>query len=152
MPYKNMYEIKVVGFKTFIFYVTDCNPATDRPRGPPASSITATLSLPTVKRPGHGADHPLSSSSEVANGLEVHLASSLCPHRYLIGLPFTVIHLWNTTKFNLGRAWDGGHIHVYHRHSDTRYYLYPSRQSLGSTQPPTQWLLLVHQEGKSVAA
>ena len=84
MPYQNTFEIKAVGFKTFTFYVTYCNPATDRPRGPQTSSIMAILSPPAVKRPGHVSDHPLPSNSEVTNGLELHLASSLCPHRYFI--------------------------------------------------------------------
>jgi hypothetical protein len=97
-----MFEIKVVGFKTFIYYVTYCNPATDWSRGPPASSIMAILSLPAVKRPGHGANHPLSSSSEVTNGLELHFASSLCSHRYFTGLPFTVIHFMEHGKVQFG--------------------------------------------------
>jgi len=85
MPYQNMFEIKVVGLKKFMFYVTYCNPATDRPRGPQASSIMVILSSPVVKRPGHVADQPLPSSSEVTNGLELHLACSLCPHGYFNG-------------------------------------------------------------------
>ena len=93
-----MCEIKVVGFKAIIFYVTYCNPATDRPRGPQASSILAILSPPAVKRPGHVPDHPLPSSSEVTNGLKLHLASSLCPHRYFSRWPLTVIHFMEHEK------------------------------------------------------
>ena len=80
-----MFEVKVVGFKKCIFYVTYCNPTTEWPRGLQASSTMAILSPPSVKRPKHVADHPLPSSSEVTNGSELHLASSLCPHRYFIG-------------------------------------------------------------------
>lgn len=47
----------------------------------PTSSAIVTGSLPTVKWPERGADHPTTSSADTVNGLEQYLHLSTVPDR-----------------------------------------------------------------------
>ena len=57
----------------------------DRPWAHPASYTMGTGSFPGVKQPGRGADHPLSSSAEVEERVELHLYSPSEPSWAVIG-------------------------------------------------------------------
>ena len=45
----------------------------EQPRGPPSLLTMGTGSIPEVKRPGNGGNHPPPSSAEIANGWELYL-------------------------------------------------------------------------------
>ena len=49
---------------------------TDRPWGYPSSYTRGTESFPGVKRPGRDVDHPLPSSAEVKERVELYLYST----------------------------------------------------------------------------
>jgi len=60
----------------------------DRPWGPPRHSCTmGTGSIPGLKRPGRGVDHPPPSSAEVKERVELYLYSPSGPSWPVIGWP-----------------------------------------------------------------
>jgi hypothetical protein len=64
-----------------IFYV----PVQTGPVAHPASCTMGTWSLPGVKRPERGVDHPLTSSAEVKERVELYLYSPSGPSWTVLG-------------------------------------------------------------------
>jgi len=62
-----------------------------RPGAHPASYTTGTGSFEGAKRPGRGADHPLPSSAEVKERVELYLYSASEPSRPVIGLTLLLL-------------------------------------------------------------
>jgi hypothetical protein len=61
----------------------------DYPRGHPACRTMGTVQYRGVKRPERGADHPPTSSTDVANAVELHIRQSSMPVEACHGLTFT---------------------------------------------------------------
>ena len=59
----------------------------DQPWGPPILLYIGTESLPGVKRPGHGIDHPPPSNAEVKERVELYLYSPSGPSWPVPGWP-----------------------------------------------------------------
>jgi hypothetical protein len=60
-------------------------PVENGPGAHPVSYTVGTGSLPGVKRPGRGSDHPLSSSDEVKERVELYLYSPSGPSWPVLG-------------------------------------------------------------------
>jgi hypothetical protein len=74
--------------------VRGSNPVQTRTGAYPASYTMGTGSLPGVKRPGRGVDHPPASSAEVKERLELYLYSTSGPSWSVLGwtLPLPYQH------------------------------------------------------------
>jgi len=70
-------------------------PVQTGPGAYPASHIMVTGSLPEVKRPGRGIDHPPTSSAVVKERVELYLHSPSGPSWLVLGwtLPFTYLYV-----------------------------------------------------------
>jgi len=66
-------------------------PVQTGPGAHPDSCIMGTGSLPGVKRPGRGADHPPASSADVKERAELYLYSTYGPSWSVIGWPLPLI-------------------------------------------------------------
>ena len=81
-------------------------PVPTSPGAHPASCTMGTRSLPGVKRPRRGVDHPLSSNAEVKERIELYLYSPLDLHDLFWGEFYLYLHrspclLSNSGKLNL---------------------------------------------------
>ena len=87
------------------------------PGAHPASYTMGTGTLPGVKQPGHGVDHPTPYSAEVKERIELNLCSISGPLWLVIGwtLPFT----FTSTRWRWGSASCQGHFATRGRASST---------------------------------
>ena len=68
------------------FYSLHCP---DRPWGPPSLLTMCTGSFPGVNRPGRGVEHPITSSAEFKERVELYLFSPSGPSWSVLGVNFT---------------------------------------------------------------
>jgi hypothetical protein len=77
----------------------------DRPWGPPSLLYNGyRVSFPGVKRPGHGVDHPPSSSARVKERVDLYLYSPSGPSWPVLGRTLLYLHIFEAYRFTRSRS------------------------------------------------